>query len=151
MTLLYRSRYPLGEWEDVQEAVTLTWTPCNYGGCRPWFICPGMINGLLCGRRVAKLYGARFFLCRYCSNLAYPSQNVAVADRALTRTQNIRRQLGGSANLLVPFPVKPKNMHWMRYWRLRDRATKAEVEALTIMQRWIDRRTNILAQVKGGG
>ncbi len=113
----------------------------------PFFRCPGVVNNVLCDRRVAKLYArSHYFLCRHCYQLAYPSQNVSVADRPLTRAQDIRRQLGGSANLLVPFPMKPKNMHWMRYWRLQDRATKAEVEALTIMQRWLDRHTNILAQ-----
>ena len=101
---------------------------------------------MLCGQRVVKLYGGRYFLCRHCYNLTYPSRNVSVADRPLTRTQKIRIQLGGSPNLLVPFPLKPKNMHWIRYQRLRDRATKAEVEGLTIMQRWLDRHTNILAQ-----
>jgi Transposase DDE domain len=30
----------------------LEWTPCNYGGARPWFLCP--MDG--CRRRVAVLY-----------------------------------------------------------------------------------------------
>ncbi len=52
--LTYRHRSgPSGEWEDVRETVPLTWTACNFGGQRPWFICPG--TG--CGRRVAILYG----------------------------------------------------------------------------------------------
>ncbi len=152
LTLVYRSRYNLGDWENVMEPVTLTWTPCNYGGYRPWFRCPGALNNVLCDRRVARLYArSHYFLCRHCYQLAYPSQKVSVADRPLTRAQDIRRQLGGSANLLVPFPMKPKNMHWMRYWRLRDRATKSEVEGLTIMQRWVDRHRDILAQMKRSG
>lgn len=139
LTLMYRYRHPSTVvWEDGCEAVNLDWTSCNYGGHRPWFICPGRINGHDCGRRVAKLYGGRYFLCRYCHNLAYPSQNVAVADRPLSRTQIIRRQLGGSPSLLAPFPGKPKNMHWAKYWQLRERAKENELEALTIMQRWID-------------
>src|SRR5215212_5423356 len=36
----YRHRGGLGgEWEDVKEPISL-WTPCNFGGERPWFICP---------------------------------------------------------------------------------------------------------------
>ena len=40
------------EWrgEQVTQAIFLDWTPCNYGGHRPWLICMG------CGRRVAKIY-----------------------------------------------------------------------------------------------
>ena len=47
----------------------LAWTPCNYGGSRPWFLCPG------CDRRAAILYveGGRL-LCRPCLGLSYPSQ-----------------------------------------------------------------------------
>jgi hypothetical protein len=31
-------------------------------------------------------------------------------------------RLGGSANLLDPFPAKPKGMHWRTYRHLRARA-----------------------------
>ena len=152
LILSYKFRYPSEDWENVRETVTLTSTPCHYGGDRPWFRCPGVVNNVLCDRRVSKLYArSHYFLCRHCSKLTYPSQNVTPEHRAITRSQSIRRQLGGSANLLVPFPWKPKNMHWTRYWRLRDRETKAELERLTIMQRWWDRHTNILAQMKRSG
>ena len=37
--LTYRHRSgPSGEWEDVREPVPLTWTACNFGGQRPWFV-----------------------------------------------------------------------------------------------------------------
>jgi hypothetical protein len=72
VVLLYRHRRGLArEWEEVQEAVPLVWTPCNFGGERPWFICPRAG----CGRRVAVLYGpGRYFLCRHCHDLGYQSQ-----------------------------------------------------------------------------
>jgi hypothetical protein len=39
---------------------------------RPYFVCPGVVNGTACGRRVAKLYGpGRYFVCRHCYRLAY--------------------------------------------------------------------------------
>jgi hypothetical protein len=42
VTLLYHHRRgPGGEWVDIKETVPLTWTACNSGGERPWFICPG--------------------------------------------------------------------------------------------------------------
>src|SRR5829696_7809844 len=54
LILSYGQRSGLGsEWEDVKEPVSLEWTPCNFGGERPWFLCPGAG----CGRRVAVLYG----------------------------------------------------------------------------------------------
>jgi hypothetical protein len=70
--LVYRHRSGPGrEWEDVKESVPLTWTACNFGGERMWFICPGAG----CGRRVAVLYGpGRYFLCRHCYDLVYESQ-----------------------------------------------------------------------------
>src|SRR5919199_2925374 len=43
LILSYRHRSGLGgEWEDVKELVLLEWTPCNFGGERPWFVCPGV-------------------------------------------------------------------------------------------------------------
>jgi hypothetical protein len=105
----------------VEERVWLTWTPCHYGGRRPWFFCPGVVNGQVCGRRVAKLYGAGpYFLCRACYGLAYASQREDRWDRALSRAQEIRRRLGGQPELTHPFPPKPKGMHWQTYLKMRD-------------------------------
>src|SRR5215217_8656704 len=36
---------PEGRKEDVRYTVSLSWTACNFGGERPWFVCPGMVNG----------------------------------------------------------------------------------------------------------
>jgi hypothetical protein len=73
LVLSYRSTLG-GEWEDVKEPVSLEWTPCNFGGERPWFVCPGVVNGKRCGRRVAILYGpGKYFLCRHCYDLRYES------------------------------------------------------------------------------
>jgi hypothetical protein len=112
VVLLYRHRRGLSrEWE----VVPLEWTPCNFGGERPWFNCPG--SG--CGRRVAVLYGpGRYFLCRHCYDLRYESQREDESHRAMRRAQKIRERLGGSANMMEPFPEKPKGMHWKTYERL---------------------------------
>ena len=69
--------YTVGpDGEDVRYSVALTRTPCNFGGSRPWFVCPGVVNGVACGRRVAILYGppGRYFLCRHCYGLSYRSR-----------------------------------------------------------------------------
>jgi hypothetical protein len=135
--LLYRHRRGLGgEWEDVSEPIELAWTPCNFGGERPWFICPGTD----CGRRVAVLYGpGRYFLCRHCYDLSYQSQRDNEMYRALHRAQDIRRRLGGSANMMEPFPEKPKGMHWKTYERLWWEHHEAEMEQLASMKAWLEK------------
>jgi hypothetical protein len=136
VTLLYRHRRGQGgEWEDIKETVPLDWTACNFGGERPWFICP--VAG--CGRRVAIVYGpGRYFLCRHCYDLTYQSQRDNAMYRALLRAQKIRGRLGGSANMMEPFPEKPKGMHWSTYERLWWEHHEAEMEQLIGMREWID-------------
>jgi hypothetical protein len=99
VVLLYRCRSgPEDRWEDVREPVELTCSPCNFGGHRPWFVCPGVISGKRCGRKVAVLYGpGRYFLCRHCYDLSCRSQRESKAYGALRRAQKIRERLGGSA------------------------------------------------------
>ncbi|HZB09726.1 MAG TPA: hypothetical protein VE525_11520 [Rubrobacter sp.] len=136
ITLHYRHRSGLGgEWEDVREPVHLSWTACNFGGERPWFICPGAG----CGRRVAVLYGSgRYFLCRHCYDLVYESQREDKMHRALRRAQKIRMLLGGSANMMEPFPEKPKGIHHDTYMKLFWEHHEAETEQLTRMREWLD-------------
>jgi hypothetical protein len=55
LNLTYRVRVSGGEWQDVEETVRIVCIPCRFGGARPYFICPGVVNGITCGRRVAKL------------------------------------------------------------------------------------------------
>lgn len=62
--------------EDMDYHVILQTTPCHYGGCRWWFLCPLSKNGRSCLRRVAKLYlppGGIYFGCRHCYELTYTS------------------------------------------------------------------------------
>ena len=137
VTLLYRHRSGLGgEWEDVQETVALSWTACNFGGERPWFIC----SGAGCGRRVAVLYGlGRYFLCRHCCDLSYESQRENSMYRALHKAQNIRERLGGSANMMEPFPEKLRGMHWSTYERLWWEHHEADMKQLLGMREWLDK------------
>jgi hypothetical protein len=132
--LSYRHRRG-AEWEDVKEPVSLKWTPCNFGGERPWFVCPGVVNGVACGRRVAILYGpGKYFLCRHCYDLCYESQRKDKKDRALGRAQKIRMRLGGRANMLEPFPERPKGVHHDTYMRLFWEHQEAEMQHLVGMR-----------------
>jgi hypothetical protein len=48
--LSYRVRIGGGEWEDVEETVRIVRVPSRFGGARAYFICPGLVNGIPCGR-----------------------------------------------------------------------------------------------------
>jgi hypothetical protein len=133
LTLSYRTRARGGPWQEVEQHVALTSTPCHYGGRRVWFLCPR------CGRRCAVLHGGARFYCRRCWGLAYRSQREDAADRARRRARTIRYRLGGGGNLLEPFPAKPKGMWWRTYARLRAEAERNERASLEVMARWLER------------
>jgi len=128
--LAYRVRIAGGGWESIEESVRLVRVPCPFGGVRPYFICPGVVNGTACGRRVAKLHGpGRYFLCRHCYRLAHTSQSEGQWDRALRRVNKIKRRLGSDPGMTAPFPKKPKGMWWRTYEHLRDECFDAEMRA----------------------
>ena len=95
----------------------LAWTPCNFGGSPPWFVCPGEE----CGRRVAILYGPKSgqLLCRHCRNLTYESQRTWYLGRAEWRTKMARSRLAPDGGRL-------KGMHHTTFVRL----ARAYLEAL---------------------
>jgi hypothetical protein len=107
------------EPESIDYTVPVVWTPCNYGGKRPWFLCPGNH----CGRRVGKLYmprfeHARYFVCRHCYGLSYASRSWDGADRAYEKAWRIAERLGGKAGLANGFPPRPRGMHLNTYLEL---------------------------------
>jgi hypothetical protein len=128
--LTYRVRIGDGEWEDVAETIRIANVACQLGGTRPYFICPGVSNGISCKRRVVKLHGAgRYFLCRHCYRLAHSSQSEETCDRLMRRANKIRQRLGGYPGMVSTFPLKPKGMWWRTYDRLHEEAFKAEMLA----------------------
>ncbi len=125
--LSYRVRVAEGGWEDVEETVRIVRIPRQFGGTRPYFICPGVVNGNPCGRRVVKLHGSgRYFLCRHCYRLAHASQSEGTWDRALRRANKIRMRLGGEPGMASPFPPRPKGMWRRTYEHLRKEVFEAE-------------------------
>jgi hypothetical protein len=118
LELTYRIRIGDRDWEAVAETVRLVRVACRYGGTRPYFVCPGVVNGRAYGRPVAKLHlGGRYFLCRHCYRLDYASQSEASFDRALRRANKIRQRLGGDPGMVAPFPSRPKGM-WQRTYEV---------------------------------
>lgn len=134
--LSYRVRIGGGEWEDLAETVRIVRVACRFGGTRPYFICPGVVNGIACGRRVAKLHGpGRYFLCRHCYRLAHASQSEGALDRMHRRANKIKQRLDGDPGTHFSFPQRPKGMWRRTYERLREQAFAAEMladEALEI-------------------
>jgi hypothetical protein len=130
LILSYRIQRHGEEWQDVEQPTQIVWRPCRFGGARPYFVCPGVVNGIACGRRVIKLHGAGiYFLCRHCYRLAYVSQREDRYDRALRRANNIRMRLGGEPSIAAPFPGRPKCMRNQTYERLKSAALDAEILA----------------------
>jgi hypothetical protein len=116
----YRMKPAGGDWETVSQCVPIHWSPCRFGGERPWFICNVSSNGVYCGRRVSKLYsGGRLFACRHCYRLGYGVERGGLMDRAHHRLARLHRRLGADYNGpdRAP-PPKPKWMRLMTYSRI---------------------------------
>ncbi len=147
LVLSYNYRRNGEEWQSVEEPVHIACVPCRFGGTRPYFMCPGVVNGVTCGRRVAKLLATgRYFLCRHCYRLAYESQSESAWDRALRRANKIRMRLGGDPGVAAPFPERPKGMWRRTYERLQEAALEAEHLA---DQAFLIRAERLLARFDG--
>lgn len=122
----YRRQNSYGDWNAMRYSVPLNWTPCRFGGERPWFICPA--KG--CQRRVAILYSGSIYACRHCHQLAYTSQRETDYDRALRQAEKIRGKLGWDTGIFEMEGEKPKGMHWRTFERLSQRQHDQIVKSL---------------------
>ena len=90
------------------QSVRIVWSPCHFGGYRPWFLCPSD----QCGKRVAILYGPRPMLCRHCWRIAYESQRENEIQRLYRRLRSIESACYGPPGKLgVQVGKRPKGMH----------------------------------------
>lgn len=120
LTLKYRVRRHGDDWETISQPTRITYVDCHYGGQRPYFICPAVVGGRPCARRVGKLFlGQKYFLCRHCYNLAYESQSEPRHDRMLRRANKLRTALGGEPGMAHWIAPKPKGMWQRKYQRKR--------------------------------
>ena len=109
--------------------VPLTMTRCNYGGSRPWFICP------CCSNRAGVLYlDTRGVGCRKCQGLFYWDENQGEAARRRHKIEKLKAQTGGGDIL-----KKPKWMRWEKFSRLHQ-----QLEALETADR--ERREILLRE-----
>ena len=121
------------KFDTLNMVIKLDWTPCNFGGRRPWFLCPS------CGRRAAILYAGQYFYCRVCRDLAYASENEGRLDRLYRQANKIRRQLNCKPGMLNPINSVPKGMHEKTFDRLRDQVLMYEDRALRLLWGWLQR------------
>ena len=133
MRLAYRYQRRSGAWQEVLEVVPFVETATCFGGRRRWFECPG------CVRPCRVLYGCGHFVCRLCVGLRYASQYENAGGRARLRVQKLRMRLGGSGNLLEPFPPRPKHMQWRTYRRLRDLDGRLLSRSTAELARFVER------------
>lgn len=118
------------EKEDYEYSIPIVHTEPNFGGKRPWFICPAKD----CGRRAGKLYlppNRSIFACRHCHDLSYESQGRSntrqyeYIDRWEKKCYKILDKLnadyGPGIDGLPYHPEKPKGMHEDTYQELLDR------------------------------
>ena len=124
--------------KEVIESIAIVHGPCRYGGARPYFLCPGIegvAGGVVCGRRVGKLYLAQpiygraygrqgYFLCRHCNRIVYASQYEHPWQRASRRANKLRRRLGITG---LGASAKPKGMLVSYYERQLEAALAAEI------------------------
>lgn len=115
--------------ELVEQRIFFTWTPCNYGGERLWFLCP------TCGKRVAVLYlRGKSFACRGCCNLTYQSCNDTAMDRKYRRANNLRKRIGAKQGCFNSLPLfKPKGMHQTTWERIRWEINTIEEKGFKLM------------------
>ena len=119
---------------NINYAIQLTFTSCNYGSRRPWFSCP------VCGKRVAKLYlNGKYFLCRHCHNLAYVSQSEELLHRLMRKAKKIREKLDCTRDLSEPILFKPRGMHQRTFDRLIEQSMLIERRLYGVMRQDFDR------------
>jgi len=114
--------------------VQIAWTPCHFGGYRPWFLCPGD----RCDRRVAILYGPQPMLCRHCWRIAYPSQSENQVQRLCRRLRSVEANCAKERGKISNENLKrPKGMHHRTFQSLEEKQqllrreiTKAQVAEL---------------------
>ena len=112
--VILKYRYMRGEdsrWIDVDLPIRFSYSKCNFGGLRTWFICPSTE----CQRRVAVLYASEKFVCRNCLRLKYGSQYEDVEMRAVRKAMKIREKLKWQDGVLDGKGNRPKGMHLKSY------------------------------------
>lgn len=139
VTLSYQWTPYNSDPRNVECSLRVERTPCNYGGSRPWFLCPS------CGRRCAVVYfgapGGRY-ACRHCVRVAYLSQCDDLMGRLWRKQRKVERKLAGAAGEWNGWQ-RPKGMHQRTFNRLvemlgqieKDKAATFSAQMLPLLAR----------------
>ena len=129
-----------GEKTAQDYRVPLEYTECNFSGERPWFRCPGVVDGEHCERRVAKLYRpprGDLYLCRHCYDLGYTTSRTSGDQlkqaelryrRAYAKLDEQGRRPHPNSDQAPYVPDRPKGMHHNTYEDLVGELTQARLE-----------------------
>lgn len=129
-----------GEQTAHDYRIPLEYTECNFGGERPWFRCPGVVDGGHCDRRVAKLYRpprSDLYLCRHCYDLGYTSSRTSGDDlkqaelryrRSYAKLDEQGRRPHPNNETVPHIPDRPSNMHHDTYEALVEELELARQE-----------------------
>jgi len=125
-----------GESFDESHLVRLEYTEPNFGGVRPWFRCPGVVDGDPCESRVRKLYlprGGRYWLCRECYDLGYLTSRRSGDDLKQAELRYKRAFKKADAKNRRPHPnnhphtpERSKGMHHDTFEELKLEVRRAE-------------------------
>lgn len=129
----FKLREGSGEWQPVNQTVTLTRVPKPFGSGQPYFLCSR------CGCRALHLYGSQArFLCRKCSGLVHACTRERHSDRATRQAHKIKRRLGAELGMDDP-AFRPRHMRHTTYEKLHTRLEQKEAESwddmLLLLQR----------------
>jgi hypothetical protein len=58
LVLTYRICIGSSDWEHITEPVLIIRVSRRFGGSRPYFLCPAVVNNITGNRHVTRLYGA---------------------------------------------------------------------------------------------
>ena len=140
--IAYSARDEADIWRTARERIEIRWVACPFGGDRPYFVCPGLLND--CSRQVLNLYAVRFrFRCRHCHKLTFESRRQTKAEREQCATLRIAIRLVRVNGMFTLSTRRPKGMWRRTYKRLSDRllaAIKADlaVDERLALQRLVD-------------
>lgn len=118
LTLAYR----YGGKEDINLNIPIDCSSPYYGGKRYWFLCPK------CGKRVAFLYGGKYFWCRCCHNLSYPTQQMSFMSRMLEKSKKCEARVSEDG-------FKKRWLHWSTFEKYMDKSEHYERLSLVALYR----------------
>jgi hypothetical protein len=119
-----------GKREKIKQYVELSWQDGRFGGKYAYFLCP------LCAKRVQFLYfEGKYFKCRKCGKLNYPSQQIAKGlDEAIFNLHKAANKISPALSEFTPFdllkykPSRPHGMHQRKFNKLMADFRQAQIE-----------------------